>query len=83
MNYSYSVLGTSCRESMDMLTSNAKYLPQGDAIYGAVLTDMYQYPNMDKPYYMVKKEEEKESETIEKKEPYRYAMAGSRGCCGR
>jgi hypothetical protein len=80
MNYSYSVLGASCRESMDMLTSNAKYLPQGDAIYEAVLTDMYQYPNMDKPYYMIKKEDEKETE---KKEPYRYAMAGSRGCCGR
>lgn len=49
-HYSYALLGTSCRDTLDSLVSNTKYLPPSDPVYNELLTTMYQYPSTEKPY---------------------------------
>lgn len=44
-NYThYARLGNNCQTSLDVLTSNAKFLPVNDPVYNLIWTRMQRYP---------------------------------------
>jgi hypothetical protein len=53
--YSYAVLGNSCQNNGDVITSNAKFLPLKTEEYNSVLTKHQQYPTDHKNNSVVTK----------------------------
>lgn len=84
-HYSYALLGTSCRDTLDSLVSNTKYLPPSDPVYNELLTRMYQYPSTEKPYCeanssKAKAEPKKNSSKAKDKKPTLVLPKPGSGC---
>ncbi len=70
----YAILGNTCQTSLNVLTSNTKFIPMDDPIYNMIYTKMNLYPGRTN-------EEEKEDKN-EKKDDAKESYKAP-GCCGR